>query len=497
MIPGKSRVPRWLSILIQCGLVFFIFLYPFLTLMNKLSSSFWSELFSSSTLYIVKQTLWMTGVSLLLVTVVALPLAVWLSRHRTPFSKYIQSGFQVMWILPNFVFAFLVVGVLKLFGVVELYSLRTVLVAWFLVALPFVTIGFTLALDDLDPREQEAMETLGATPRQRFWFYDFPKLKRAFASTLFHQLWFFLTSFSLVVLLGGGPPHETIEVSIYTSLKMDEVNNERAFAFVVWQILILCLVRLALNWNESKALPVGQEWRAAPSPKEKRWMGKLLLALLLLLVSTFFLVQDDGDLLSSLVTSLALSLLVSVFSIFFSIFLYRLRARLLAELAAWTSPLILSWLWWRAYAIGNFTIPSLLLCVAVQTVLFAPWVSRMIFPLLDRTRYSELQAAQSLGASPFRAWRLVEWPRLRADFRFIFAWIFGLSLAEVSSVILFSKGDFEPLAVWVQNQFSRYHLGDALKGTILMIIYSLFVLIFLGKSEGVKHGKNESSLRRI
>jgi ABC-type Fe3+ transport system permease subunit len=81
-----------------------------------------------------------------------------------------------------------------------------------------------------------------------------------------------------------------------------------------------------------------------------------------------------------------------------------------------------------------------------------------------------------LGANPFQAWRRVEWPRIREQAYWMMALVFGLSLSEVSTVILFSRGDFEPLSVWIQNQMSRFQFNSALEGTLLLIGVSILAL---------------------
>ena len=206
----------------------FGFLIPIYYLLESLNRHFWPQLVSSSTIYTVVQTLIWSGLALFLIAVFAVPLALWLHQNRH--SRYhrvvaaIQLFCQITWVLPGFVFAFLTLFVLKILGVVELYSLTSVLLAWVLAGTPFVATGLLVVLNDLDPREVEAMQTLGAEGIQLSRFYFLPKIRPALASVLFHQAWLLLTSFSIVALLNGGPPHETLEVAIYNSVRMDHVD---------------------------------------------------------------------------------------------------------------------------------------------------------------------------------------------------------------------------------------------------------------------------------
>ncbi|MBC7396029.1 MAG: hypothetical protein H7333_01180, partial [Bdellovibrionales bacterium] len=53
---------------------------------------------------------------------------------------------------------------------------------------------------------------------------------------------------------------------------------------------------------------------------------------------------------------------------------------------------------------------------------------------------------------------------------------FSLSLTEVTTVLLFSRNDFEPLSVWVQNSFLRFRLDEAIFGTGVLVMISYFAV---------------------
>jgi thiamine transport system permease protein len=468
-------------------LLVFGFLWPAYYLFQSLSPDFWHLLVASSTIYTVVQTLFWSSLALAIIAVLAVPLALWLHQNKNSrfrrLVSMIRLFFQITWVLPGFVFAFVTLFALKICGVVDLYSMKSVLVAWVLAGTPFVATGLLVVLDDLDPREVEGMQSLGAHGFQMSRFYFLPKIRASLASVLFHQAWLLLTSFSVVVLLNGGPPHETLEVAIYTSVRMDHVDYNAAVALVVWQMVILAAIRAFLTRRKTE-LKTGTEWRSFQSSKQVVPI-RLFFNAALFFTGPVLLMFGHGDLLGALLTSFFLSTMVALSSIALALALYYSKSKWLAELSAWTSPMVLALAWWKAYA---FTFPAFLICIAIQTVLFTPWVSRILFPLFDRTRTPELHAMQSLGAPPLKAWLGVEWPRLKKDFKVVAAWIFGLSMCEVSSVILFSRGDFEPLSVWVQNEFSRFHLDEAARGTLLLVFYSVLMIMW---------AKDEKSARRV
>ena len=381
------------------------------------------------------------------------------------------SIFSFFWVMPGFAYALIVLTSLRFMGVQDRYSMNSVFAAWVLAGVPFLTLAIKEALQDLDPREKEALKSLGAKPHQVWFHFDWIRTLPAQSAALLQQFWLYLTSFSLVMILSGGPPNETLEVAIYTSVRLDQVNLGRALALCLWQAALLVVLRFSLKTKTHTGLEWGAEKKVVKRSFIKR--GGLAVALVLLIV--LFQARDlnlDGFGLS-LFTGVLLAILVTAFTLGFSLLCYFTKVAWIAEFGAWFSPMVLTLAWWK---FCNFLIPPIFNCLLVQIVLFSPWVARTLFPMLERERKLELEAAQSLGASPFRAWSLVEWPRLKSAFSFCLSLLFFLSINEVTAVLLFSKGEFEPLSVWVQNSFFRYRIEEGALGTLMLILLSYFVM---------------------
>ena len=449
-------------------------LYPFFTLFHAGFST--SLLFAPEVLHTVERTAVTALSALAMAFLISFPLA---RRIRGA----AEALLQFLWVMPSFLYALLVIVLFRQFRqfdpLFELYSMRTVWVAWVLVAIPFLSVSLARAWRDLDPREDEMMRVLGANRWQRWIRYEIPKMAPTIRSALLHQMWLYLTSFTLVVILGGGPPNETLEVGVYSSVRLDQWNVALALAFSIWQGILLVGLRLALSRSHSSEMTVGLEWvkQGSRGSRGLDWRRWTFAALVLGVIG---LVWTTAGLSAALFSGVALSLAVALASLCFSALVFALKQPFLAELGAWLSPMVFALAWWKAYA---FSASPWLLCIGIQVVLFSPWVARTFFPLLARARVAELQAVRTLGARPFRAWLHVEWPRIRESAFGLFALIFGLSLSEVSAVILFSRGSFEPLPVWIQNQLSRFQFGSAFAGTLALLCIS--GVVFLMPSLGI------------
>jgi thiamine transport system permease protein len=299
------------------------------------------------------------------------------------------------------------------------------------------------------------------------------------ASALLQQLWYILTSFSIVMILGGGPPHETLEVAVYTSMRLDRVDPGLAAALAFWQALILISLRLAIRRLRSAPVtgftPRHAGERTGRSPVVV-WIS--MFAMVLLLATR----QEPQEWIRPLFTSVSLAVLSATGALLLALASYFSGWRELAEIGAWISPMILSWICWSVSMRWN--LGSLPVLVLIQSVLFSPWFARSVFPILDRKRTGEIEAARLLGAPAASAWIHVEWPRVRGPVLSVAGWVAALSVMEVSSVMWFSRGDFDTLSSWVQNLFLRFRIDEAGVG---FAILGLLAYAFLWLTE--KGGK--------
>jgi iron(III) transport system permease protein len=432
-----------------------------------------NELFDSQTLHALSLTVRFSFAALLFSWVLSL---VFIFYKKPIFF----SIFRFLWVLPGFGFALITLSSLRFLGVEHRYGMATVLIAWVLAGAPYLALAHQSAIRDLDLRQKEALETLGAGPIRAFIHFEFLRTLPAQAHALLQQLWLYFTSFSLVMILSGGFPNETLEVGIYTSVRLDHVDLAHAWALGVWQLLFLIPLRLLLN--RIPHVTPATEWSEV-TVKTKRNTMKILRGAGVILAA-IAIVAEKGNLettglFESFLTSLALSLAIALLCLLWVGFLYRFKLGIVAEIGAWISPMLLTLFWWKQF---GFTLAPFVNAVLVQIILFSPWMARSLFPVLKRIRTLELEAAQTLGCTPTKAWLKIEWPRIRGRVTFVLTLVISLSFAEVSAVLLFSENKFEPLSVWVQNAFLHFQMDEAMLGTILLVLISMTSMM-LGREE--------------
>lgn len=466
--------------------IFVALLVPFSRLLLQASdrSGFFEVLFSGEVVSTALSTFGYSALALVLSVVLALIMG--LQTHRTP-APWIRAVFETTWVLPGAFVALLVLGAQKWLGVVDRYGWHSIVVAWVLLGVPYITLGWLRAIDDLDDRELEAFQSLGADRRTLFFKLIFPKTWPMLQSLCVHQFYSYLVSFTLVAILGGGAPTETLEVGIYTAVHFERARMLHLIAMGLWQMLGIASVRILLNLisrkyptvESQRVLGQSDEWNRhshtlprAPGMRWVLWAVGIFIFLMLIFNPDSFDAWIQGVGLASVTSALTLVLGLGVLA---------LRLEKVALTLAWVSPMIFSVAWWKAYALpwGRFDGVEWVfagLVVGVQSFLFLPWFVRFLEPLFRRSRRRELEAYQSLGGTRWKAWWAIEWPRLKTDTRFLVSMVWGFSFCEVSTAILFSKGGFEPMGVWVQNQLSRFRIHEAWVGTLLLIATSFWVV---------------------
>ncbi len=376
--------------------------------------------------------------------------------------------FRALVTLPGFALALLVLFSLRKLGISEVYSFRSVVIAWSVAGSLYLLSGLQSATLDLDPRGREAMQSLGASPFQSLLNHEFFGTLSLQKTLLLQQSWFLFTSFSLVLILNGGPPNENLEVAIYTSLRSGGLDWSRALAFAVTQsALLIGLKAIERCWAVQGRSGI-EEWGASERFLGRgRWGVWLGVGLVLLLLSSSG--HDPRDFEEPLFNSILIGLGVMILTIVFSASCYFSGMRFLSEVGAWMSPVVLALSIWNLF---GFQLHPMLNVIGVQTLLVTPWFCRGVFPLMDRKRAFEVEAAQVLGASSFRAFFEIEWPRIRRGVAQSLGTVFALSLAEVTSVMLFSRGRFETLSSHTQNLFSRFRLDEASFGVMMILMFS-------------------------
>lgn len=374
----------------------------------------------------------------------------------------------------------------------------------------------------IDPRSEEAARLLGASPWRAFREVTWPLLRPAVISAASIVFLFTVTSFGVVLLLGG-PRDTTLEVEIYrqTAILLD---LPAAAALTILQMVgVLVLLLASARSQERLALqqrlrPAGETLRRVRRGREQLLVGTILgitvafmVTPLLLLVErslagpggygltayTGLLEADPRTRLSatpwqSVVDSLTFAAATTLIAGGLGL----LAAAVVGYRRGWLSrsldALIMLPLGTSAVIVGFGFLVSLdtppldlrtswLLIPIAHTLIALPFVMRAVVPVIrsidDRLR----EAAAVLGASPSRVWREVDGPILARGALVGAGFAFAVSLGEFGATLFIARPDTVtiPVAIFrLLGQPGALNFATAMAlATVLMILTATAVLL--------------------
>jgi thiamine transport system permease protein len=484
-------------------------------------------------------TLALAGLSTLLTLLLGMPAAWVFARFEFPAKRVLRALTVVPFVLPT-----VVVGsaFLALLGPRSpLNALAEVLlgpeipqvrldgsVAAILVAHVFYNLAVIIRLvggmwAHLDPRTEEAARMLGATPWRTFREVTWPLLRPAIISAASIVFLFTVTSFGVVLLLGG-PRDTTLEVEIYrqTAILLDLPT---AAALTILQMAGVLLLLLA-SARAQERLALQQRLRASAETARRPRSGRerALVAVILVVTLTFMLApllillerslagttgyglsayaallgEDPRMRLSaapwqsvvdSLTFAAAATLIAGSLGLLAAVVVGYRRGWLargldaLIMLPLGTSAVIVGF----GFLVSLDTPPldlrtSVLLIPIAHALIALPFVMRAVVPVIrsmdDRLR----EAAAVLGASPGRTWREIDAPILGRAALVGAGFAFAVSLGEFGATLFIARPDSVTIPVAIfrllgQPGAANFATAMALAVVLMLLTASAVLLI--------------------
>lgn len=527
----RALTRRWWALAPLTVFAALFYLYPLAVILRP----DWSALARPSLLGVMGFTFGQAALSTLVTVLVGLPLAWLVARHRFPGQGALRALSAVPFILPTPVVAAAFNALLGANGWLNLLwveatgqpplRLTGTLGA---IVLAHVFYNTTLVMRlvgdfwaNLDPRLPQAAQLLGANPLQAWVRVTLPLLMPALGAAGVLVFIFNVTSFGVVLLLGG-PRFATLEVAIYRAA-VQNFDLPAASALALVQMgctlaLAWAYVRLNRATAQSVRPPTLTQkavrgWRAPVALMLV--MGALALLVLPLAAlgtrSVFRLTADRGERaavtagftldyyqalstnprqsaffaspitafsnslgLAALTTTLALALGVpAAWALAGRPHSRLLNALTLLPLGTSALTLGLGLLLAFAHPPLAWRTSPLMLAVA-HTLMAVPFVIRTLLPAWQRLRPALRHAAQMLGAPPAQVFWRVELPLASRALVVSAALAFAVSLGEFGATALLTRPDFPTVPVMIAHFLGQpgalnYGQGLALS-TLLMLV---------------------------
>nr|WP_246272849.1 thiamine/thiamine pyrophosphate ABC transporter permease ThiP [Oricola thermophila] len=488
-------------------------------------------------------TLLQAGLSTALSLVFALPVATALYEFRRfPGRDTILRVFAMPLALPQIVAVLAIVGLYGergLFsqmaesaglGLPSIYGLSGILIAHVFFNMPLavrVVLGGLAAM----PGEYDRLAYqlgMGFTSRFRLVIWPFMRPALMSAASLIFMLC--VTSFTVVLTLGGGPRATTLEVAIYQSLTFD-FDVSRAILLAGVQVLVtaIAFTMLTIAGGEvSAGLGIGA---LRPFPVRRTLVGRLLAGLVIVAGALFVtspfaivvwrgLAADLADLAGqasvqrAIGTSLGLGSVAALLSVILALMLAAGITRSAAgrrfhgtisrsewifgqasSLILVVPPVVIAAGWFvaiRQFADVYSAAP--LMVVTINAAMAVPFAIRLLLPAVRDAaeRYDRL--CLLLGLSGLARFRLVTWPVARRALMLAFAFSLALSLGDLGVIAIFGSQEVQTLPYLILQRMGSYRTQDA-AGLALVLAVMTMALMMIADRAGAKNDTGKGAVR--
>jgi len=469
--------------------------------------------------HLVAMTTIQAGLSTALSLVVGTLLAWALNRLRFIGRGLVVALFASAIVTPGLVVAFGLLAVwgrsgwinqlsLTLFGApleLPIFGLGGILAAHVVLDASFAARILLARLDNLPESRLKTGQSLGLSAWQRFRIIDWPVLRPSLPGLGAIIFLLAFTSFPIVLLLGGGPTNQTLEVAIYGAVRLD-FDLVAAVRLALVQIGICSAVILAA----SAFAPVSTRTeRSTPSAWRDRGVARVLQVVVLAFGVVGFglpllavLVNGLGTGLAGLLgrpsfwDSLSTSLVIGTVSAALT-----LTLALIVGLARAAAPRR-----WQRTLLGvpanaYLAVPAVVLSlgffllvrnlgilpevaapyvvILANGLLALPFALATLAPPLETIARTRGKLIRSLSLTGLQQFGLIEWPLIGREAGVVLALSFCFSLGDLGVIALLGTGDFATLPLLMYRALGAYRSNDgaAIAAVMLTLAITSFLLL--------------------
>ena len=477
---------------------------------------------------VVRFTLWQASLSTLLSVGLAVPVTRALARRQTFAGRRFLLGlFAVPLALPALV---VVLGVVEVWGragwlnglaqwigfepLLNVYGLTGILLAHVFFNLPLAVRLLLVHLDRVPGESWRLASQLGM-PSAAIWrFIEWPVLKTALPGAVSLIFMLCVTSFTVVLTLGGGPKATTIEVAIYQALRFD-FDPVRAVTLALLQLLLCGVLVIGAGHmtGQTQAMPSLGKLMMRPDLEGRAGrlgdgaviaLAALFIVLPMIAVATAALQSDMMRLIgeaavwqalatSTLVAVSAATLCLLVTSSLLSAHRTLSRQRRFEQAVDLSGSLILvmppivlgaGWFVLLRSTADIFTLAPVVV-VVINALMALPFVLWVLGPAVKQADLDHSRLCASLGLAGWNRLRLIDWPVLKRPFALALAFAMALSIGDLGVIALFGSEEFTTLPFLLYQRFGTYRIDDAAGLALILTIYCFMLIVLANQVPGV------------
>ncbi|WP_140048971.1 thiamine/thiamine pyrophosphate ABC transporter permease ThiP [Devosia lucknowensis] len=468
--------------------------------------------------HLLRMTALQAGLTMVLSLAVGVVLAWALNRLRFPGRDLVVGLFAAAIVTPGMVVAF---GLLSIWGrngwINQIaswlgisfdspaYGLSGILIAHVVLDGAFAARILLARLDTIPSSKLKVGQSLGLSAWQRFRLIDWPALRGSLPGLGAIIFLLAFTSFPIVLLLGGGPANQTLEVAIYTAVRLDFdlVGAVRLALVQIAVCSVVILVSSAFTTVPSALSRSAQPtWRDARGVRVLQWFVLALatagFALPLLsvlydgLTSGLLPVLEQASFWRATMTSVAIGSASALLTLVLALLLALGRsaaasraARTVLGVPAYAylavPAVVLSlgfFLLVRSLGVPSGVAAPVVVVIA-NSLLSLPFAMATLAPPLDAIVRSRGKLIRSLDLSGWQQFTAIEYPLLGRDIGLMLALAFCFSLGDLGVIALFGTQDFQTLPLLMYRALGSYRSNDAAAIAALLLIFTIAAFVGL------------------
>lgn len=518
--PAKSAYPVLAVLAIMVlGPMIALLTVPGASLVEPKSLVFWKSAYLRQVLIF---SLWQAFLS----TVLSVGLAVIVSRafarhSRFPYRNLILKVFGLPLVVPAVVAVFGIVSVFGSGGWIplgrNLYGLNGILLAHIFFNLPLAVRLLLPAWNSITEQHWKLGQQLGMNSWQQWKYLEWPALRENLPGVGVLIFMLCLTSFAVVLTLGGGPKTTTLEVAIYQSLRFD-FEPAQAVVLALLQFSLCAIVAL-ISFRLQKLPEVEISTTALRCPPDLKTLKLnsmiLLLAVIYVALPMLATLMDafKGPILQVLMKpelwrSAAFSITIGLSAATLSVLAAWLILRSSSDLhyikqkrkAAYLEmagsivyvipPLVIGTglfvLIAPRFNVFDWAIPIVIL---VNAIMGLPFAIRSLGPTMRQSKVRYQRLCESLDIQGWYRFKTVDWPLLRKPLGLAMALVTALAMGDLGVIALFGTPQTTTLPLLLYQQLGAYLMSEAAVTAAFLLGFCLLVFWIL---EGLIGGRENA-----
>ncbi|SDT61242.1 molybdate transport system permease protein [Mucilaginibacter mallensis] len=210
-------------------------------------------------------TLRLASITTLLLLLVGLPLAWWLSKGRSIFKIILEAIITMPLVLPPSVLGFYLLiafspqhGVgkwlLNTFNIQFVFSFQGLVLASVIYSMPFMIGPIKSALQQLPQSLAQASYTLGKSERETFLRVLLPNIKPSLLTAMVLTFAHTLGEFGVVLMIGGNIPNVTrvASIAVYDSVENMDYSAANVYSLILFTITFVMVIGVFI-FNKAQA----------------------------------------------------------------------------------------------------------------------------------------------------------------------------------------------------------------------------------------------------